>query len=206
MLDIEKVKEAGYDITEIDEEIYLIKNFISEDERLEMFNLADSTPENAWSDSYMESLAKRAKVEFGRDDLENVIEEGLIHKNSDWIDKSITVEDMRLPYLFANRLRDIVIDRSYAINAYAVVQRHYPGSMLAYHVDQNHDPNLKYATVIYLNDDYNGGLLHFPDRNIEIKPPKGSLVIFSAAKGYLHGVKTVEDGPTRYVMTSFVWK
>ncbi len=73
MLDIEKVKEAGYKITEIDEEIYIIEDFISEEERLQLFNLADSTSEEDWSKSYMKNLAEQAKIQFNRDDLDNII-------------------------------------------------------------------------------------------------------------------------------------
>jgi Rps23 Pro-64 3,4-dihydroxylase Tpa1-like proline 4-hydroxylase len=83
------------------------------------------------------------------------------------------------------------------------LQRHYPGSKFNYHVDNEGfdgkaDGNVIYTTVIYFNDDYNGGLLDFPELNITFKPSKGSLVIFNSSKDYVHGVTEIKKGSTRY--------
>jgi predicted 2-oxoglutarate/Fe(II)-dependent dioxygenase YbiX len=59
--------------------------------------------------------------------------------------------------------------------------------------------------VFYLNDDYEGGELFFPNKKISIKPPKNSLLIFdSSNKDKLHGVAPVVKG-TRYTIASFIW-
>lgn len=62
--------------------------------------------------------------------------------------------------------------------------------------------NLKYVGILYLNDDYSGGELYFPDHQIEIKPSPGSMYIFSGGTDNVHGVKEITGG-TRYSIVSF---
>jgi hypothetical protein len=60
-----------------------------------------------------------------------------------------------------------------------------------------------YSTLIYLNDDYVGGELWFPQyENFTIKPKKGMLVTFQGDENTLHGVKAVTEG-TRYTISMF---
>lgn len=59
-------------------------------------------------------------------------------------------------------------------------------------------PAITIGGLIYLNDEYNGGEIAFPEHNISIKPSPGDLVLFPCH--YLHEVKTVyplEKGVTR---------
>jgi predicted 2-oxoglutarate/Fe(II)-dependent dioxygenase YbiX len=59
-----------------------------------------------------------------------------------------------------------------------------------------------YGAVIYLNDDYEGGEIYFPDHNIDFKPKAGTLVFFPSNNMYIHGVRTITKG-TRYTTPSF---
>lgn len=49
-----------------------------------------------------------------------------------------------------------------------------------------------YNAVIYLNEDYQGGEIFFPELNKEIKPEKGAIVAFHGRE-VLHGVKEVKN-------------
>lgn len=60
----------------------------------------------------------------------------------------------------------------------------------------------KYVGVLYLNDNYDGGELYFPDHDIEFKPNSLSYYIFPGGVENIHGVKEILDG-TRYTMVSF---
>jgi hypothetical protein len=53
------------------------------------------------------------------------------------------------------------------------------------------------ATLVYLNSDYEGGEIYFPDYDIVIKPEPGDLLCFPDQPAYVHGVKTIKSG-TRY--------
>lgn len=53
------------------------------------------------------------------------------------------------------------------------------------------------ATLIYLNDNYEGGQIYFPELGIEIKPEPGDLVMFPDNPNFIHGVKPITSG-TRF--------
>jgi hypothetical protein len=50
------------------------------------------------------------------------------------------------------------------------------------------------ATLIYINDNYSGGEIYFPDYDISIKPESGDLVCFPDTPDFVHGVKPVVHG------------
>jgi predicted 2-oxoglutarate/Fe(II)-dependent dioxygenase YbiX len=58
------------------------------------------------------------------------------------------------------------------------------------------------SSVLYLNDDYLGGVLRFPFLNLSIKPPAGCLIIFPSSEKYTHLVEKVEKG-FRYIVPQF---
>lgn len=62
--------------------------------------------------------------------------------------------------------------------------------------------NLKYVGILYLNDDYEGGDLFFPEHSISIHPNAGSMYIFSGGVENIHGVTEITSG-TRYSIVSF---
>lgn len=83
------------------------------------------------------------------------------------------------------------------------------GGFAAPHSDNSdHDgtPNAfeinKYVGILYLNNNYEGGELYFPDHNIEFKPQMGQYIMFPGGHENIHGVKEITKG-TRYTMVSF---
>jgi len=60
-----------------------------------------------------------------------------------------------------------------------------------------------YTICGYLNDDYEGGLIEFPEHNISIKPPAGSAIIFPS-----HELHLVTDlvNKNRYMWSTFIFK
>ena len=78
------------------------------------------------------------------------------------------------------------------------------GIQLKAHTDQDTDPSIRYATIIYINDNYNGGELFFSNKDIEIKPKPGSLIIFPGTSEFNHGVRHVQAGSIRYVLVGFI--
>lgn len=63
---------------------------------------------------------------------------------------------------------------------------------------------IRWGIVLYFNDDYEGGELIFEHKPVEIKPKKGSLMVFPATEEYSHAVKKV-SGKDRYVFSAFVY-
>jgi len=60
------------------------------------------------------------------------------------------------------------------------------------------------SMVVYLNDDYEGGEIEFPDHRISLKPEAGSVVVF-ASEGVLHDPKPTISG-TKYMVPIFFFK
>ncbi len=72
-----------------------------------------------------------------------------------------------------------------------------PDAEMPSHFDESRPNDI--ATLIYLNDNYEGGQLYFPELNIEIKPKTGDMISFPDNPSFMHGVKKVV-GSNRYAL------
>lgn len=63
--------------------------------------------------------------------------------------------------------------------------------------------NSIYGLVIYFNN-FEGGEIYYPTQNIEYKPQAGDLVIHSSRIHCLHGVRPVKEG-LRYSHSNHIW-
>lgn len=57
-----------------------------------------------------------------------------------------------------------------------------------------------WGSILYLNDDYEGGHTYYPELELDVKPQIGSLVVHEG--DVLHGVRPI-SGNTRYTIASF---
>lgn len=85
-----------------------------------------------------------------------------------------------------------------------------PGAFAAFHSDNTEldgTPNAwrenKLVTIIYLNDDYDGGNLVFRDHDIDIAPEAGTVVVFDVGYENIHGVTEVTSGQRWTMLASF---
>jgi len=86
------------------------------------------------------------------------------------------------------------------------INKYNPEAYMGPHVDSEDDKDyLKPSTsmVIYLNDDYRGGEISFPNQKILLKPTAGSAIIFPSYQPYLHDPRPVISG-YKY-MSSLFW-
>jgi hypothetical protein len=67
-----------------------------------------------------------------------------------------------------------------------------------YHTDDGPDVRYTVSCVAYLNDDYDGGNLHFKFFDINYKPEIGDLAIFPSAYSYAHAAYPITSG-TKYI-------
>lgn len=67
-----------------------------------------------------------------------------------------------------------------------------------------HVDRYPYASILYLNDNYEGGELVFTEKNISIKPNSRSVYIFRGIGENVHKVNNI-IGNDRYALVSF-WK
>ena len=62
----------------------------------------------------------------------------------------------------------------------------------------------RWAYVLYLNENYEGGDLVYTVKNITLKPKAGTIVVHSSSEDCTHGVKEILSGE-RFVVTGFVF-
>ena len=60
----------------------------------------------------------------------------------------------------------------------------------------------KFVSLLYLNDDYEGGEIYFPETGLDFQPKPLSLLAFNGGIENIHGVKEITKG-TRYTFVSF---
>jgi len=101
------------------------------------------------------------------------------------------------------------------------LRKYPPGSYLKMHADaegyygttpeplRNYDPSNpmsevlnECSSILYLNDDYEGGELYFEEFDMLIKPTANQLIFFPSGAEFRHEVKPVINGD-RYTLASF---
>ena len=88
-------------------------------------------------------------------------------------------------------------------------QKWEPGAYARIHsdnTDEEGNPSAfersRYAGFVYLNDDFEGGILNFPKSDISIKPKNGMLAVFAGGFEIMHEVTLITKG-VRYTLGSF---
>jgi len=201
-----QLTDNGYSFTEITPEIFTIENFLSK-EKLDIFwSIINSTSQEDWEVEYYANLKTFCMTKFGRDDVDNLVAEGKFEITENWKDKNFNISNHEVYPSFYNELNTMVSssDPDLHLSGLATIQRMQPGVELKSHTDQHTDPSIKYATIVYINDDYLNGELFFPNLGIELKPKPGTLLFFPGDKEHEHGVRHVGEGPTRYVLVGFI--
>lgn len=207
-LSTEHFERAGLHVEEIYPRIFLVHNFLTDDEVGTLQLQFSTMNEEDWKLSYTESLYRFIKDQYGVDTFEEA--QALGHRidiNGEWVDKNATIQDGEILQTINERLASIFVDfPELDLRGAGSIQRQYEGVQLNYHVDSESNPLVVYAAVMYVNGDFEGGELDFPRIGVKIKPAAKDLIIFPSADEYLHGVLPVEAGPTRYALPAFINK
>lgn len=151
-------------------------------------------------------------------------EEGVvIYDSSYWEDRVATATtldkaDPTITQTIINmqeRLKEKV-DAFFNVDARATspaIVRWMPGQLQMPHADKelhegdnkgkpNDFPYYDISGLFYLNDDYEGGELYFPNQGIQFKPKAGAAYFFPGDLNYIHGVTPIKSG-VRYVVPFF---
>lgn len=201
-----ELEENGFVVNEIIDNVLVVEDFISKDHLLELVNIIKNTDEDEWKIEYFKNLKPFCLEKFGRDDVENLVAEGKFEITSNWEDKNLNISEYEISYIVPKKLQDLVnkTDQNLEVSGLKTFQRMQDGVELKAHTDQHTDPSIRYATIIYINDDYSGGEIFFTNKNLELKPKPGSLLIFPGNDEFDHGVRHVQSGPIRYVLVGFI--
>lgn len=83
------------------------------------------------------------------------------------------------------------------------LSRYFTDKFMGPHTDSHDsDDRPTISVVFYLNDDYEGGELHFREQGISIKPKSGDIVIFPSKAPFFHESRPVTSG-TKYICPGF---
>lgn len=117
--------------------------------------------------------------------------------------------------ILVERLK-IEVDKFFKVDAFPTspaIVRWLPGYRQEPHADKelhtgpdagkpNDFPWYDLAGLFYLNDDYEGGELYFPNQGIQFKPKPGAAYFFPGDMNFVHGVTEITSG-IRYVIPFF---
>jgi len=147
----------------------------------------------------------------------------VIYESEYWKDRVATLNTLTeqspiVPKMIrrASKRLKIEIEDAYEITVESTnptIVRWLPGQFQHPHADKelhegenagkpNDFPWYDIGSLFYLNDDYEGGELYFPNQNLEFKPSPGSAFFFPGDMNYVHGVKEVKSG-IRYTCPLF---
>lgn len=141
--------------------IKIIENILSKEEHKELLDFAESI--NSWQ-------AQPWGVKF-------FVSKQMPEKIVDLLEKTFRIAyqectnfyNVKLRVFERNEVHLIKFEKNYKMNQ---------------HVDTAGD----FASIYYINDNYQGGEINFPDHNLKIKPNANSLIIFPSNEDYLHEV------------------
>jgi hypothetical protein len=190
--------EKHPDLIKIEENIWVIPNFITKEERQVYLDYVEQLPEEEWWKQ----------------------------NRNWWVGKYISIENSKeltnIATVLFNRVKEYLPEDIY-LGAFGSVHRLKEGQGMFIHTDNpteerellnehgekigethGHNNYCILAMVVYLND-FNGAELYFPRlNNFEYKANAGDLVLFpGTGVEYDHGVRTLLPGPNRYITTGF---
>jgi len=71
------------------------------------------------------------------------------------------------------------------------------------HADGGTNIGRAVSAIVYLNNDYEGGEIEFPNFGVKIKPEPGMLILFPSTYPYAHIAHPVTDG-TKYAIVTWI--
>jgi hypothetical protein len=174
----------GKNYIELSSNIFIYKNFISESECKTLYNFCIALSETDWN----------------------------FKSKHEWFDGKVSIPTDELLFLY-KRISDLVYPQ-YKMLPSLNLRRLKEGQDMYLHTDSLQDNKnvsynsknytIEYGIVAYINDDYSGGELYYPNKNLEYKPSAGDLVIHGSHKDCEHGVKKVITG-NRYCYSNFLF-
>lgn len=202
-----------FDLKVLSSDIWYWENVLSFPENLKDFiNKIDENPESYsriskwenWAASNDPSLAYGKQKIINRSALKKTTGSDAVDKKTLYIVNSLIMAFQMCTdrYLESRKLNKDKYDLK--LNP-MVIKAWNEGQYMGPHFDgQDKNKDLAFSLVAYINDDYQGGEISFPNHNVTIKPKAGSLIMFPSQEPYIHEVKPIVSG-TRYMSPTHVY-
>ncbi len=153
--------------------IYEVEGFIPNDDLSVLVDYVTGADDSEWFKKNSHGLF----IEVNREDVQQILDSYVAKLGESFSGKTV------LPIKRISRLTE--------------------GKNMGVHSDNLSEPRCIRGVILYLNDDYSGGEIHYRDVDVTYKPKAGSVIIHDSS--YLHEVLPVTEG-TRYMVTTFVWE
>lgn len=192
---------------EIYPEIFEYENFLNAEQCSYIYNICMNATQEEWDKTHEIEMSNIAEQNgYTTAEQKKYYFENIYKKNNYWAGRLLKINDKNISKHISNSIDKIYPNSIYRTNDPSYVQRQYiGGEPLGIHHDQQHTDKFIKAFVVYINDNYEGGELFFPDLDVEIKPKSGSMITFPADSNYMHGTKIVSSGSDRFVMAFFLF-
>lgn len=144
----------------------------------------------------------------------------LINNNQGWVNENISLSTPSIKYFdkeLTYKMKQYFDSHLSYPNMPSTIKKMDPFYVSRYKQDQflfshwdgnpvdHPESRFRYAIILYINDDFDGGELFYSKINTLIKPKKNMLVCHKAdSEDYEHEIKKVLSG-NRYSVTSFIY-
>ena len=180
--------------TAIGNNIHVYKNFLSNDECLNIVKLLDAVEESEWRpphahfENTMKTCDQKPQLIWIRDRINSIL-------NNDFY---LNIQSVAPTRMTKNQFWGVHAD----VNDFADIEKR----ALAYVDGMDYEEMALpfYGLVLYFNE-FEGGEIYYPSQNIVYKPNSGDLVIHGSGVDCEHGVKTVLS-EKRYTYTNNILK
>jgi hypothetical protein len=170
----------------VEENIHVIKDFTTQDERDWFISIAESAPEeNWWKDQRIWWNGKILYI--GDENTGNKNVSNILSRISELFDE----------------------ESNFSLGGMITVHRMKPGEAMFLHSD---NPSGSDGTTNYVifgmglyHSDFRGGEVHYENLGISYKPEKGDLIMHPGSLKYTHRTLPVLPGPIRYLSTTFAF-
>jgi hypothetical protein len=181
------------------EDIVIYENFLTEEESSKLIEVLDNVAKNGtltWMPiSFYESYSSTLPDDGDEEILKAGLDGDIFSKIKSGIVQAVaSVHD---------------IDPNTVSQIGYHTQKWEPGAFARLHSDNTDEhgntgpfARSRYAAFLYLNDDFGGGMLKFPQQGLEIAPKAGMLAAFDGGFNNMHEVTLIESG-VRYTIGSF---
>jgi hypothetical protein len=183
----------------ITKDIVIYENFLSDEDCQKMINTLDAQAENGKISWMPISFYESYSSVLPQDNDQEIIDAGLEPTIFSDIENT-------MPQAIAS-VHDLDPKTISKIGYHT--QKWEPGAYARVHSDNTDEEGnsgaftrSRYAGFLYLNNDFEGGLLRFPDQDIEIQPKTGMLAVFDGGFNNMHEVTMITSG-VRYTIGSF---
>ena len=153
--------------------VYVIDNVLSNEEHQTLSNFINNSDQTLW-------IKEPWKTE-------RIPQSSIPKDNIELLIKILTIARLKCIEYYNIELSDVVKGEYHLMKLSK-------GNKMTPHVDTDYQKHQHIVCMYYVNDNYNGGEIVFPDYSIKIKPKSNSLIMFPGNENYVHEVLEVLEG------------